>query len=96
MLFRSRLEHALPEVRDLAGGAVPVARRRDLHDRTLEQVDPRGGEAMLVRARDRVAAGEAGTGPEPLRPGDEHALHLDHIGDQRDRADALVAAARPW
>src|SRR5216117_2810287 len=63
---RMRLEHALPEMRDLAGGAVPVAGRRDVHDRPFEQVDPRGGEAMRVRACQRVAAGEAGPDAQPV------------------------------
>src|SRR5438093_10422771 len=64
-----RIEHALPEVRDLAGGAVPVAGRRDVHDRPLEQVDPRGGEAMRVGARQRGAAGAPGPDAPPGRPG---------------------------
>src|SRR5438046_6317665 len=40
---RMRLEHALPEVRDLAGGAVPVAGRPDENAPPFEPVDPRRG-----------------------------------------------------
>src|SRR5437016_2403070 len=89
---RMRLEHALPEVRDLAGGAVPVAGRRDVHDRTLEQVDPRGGEPMRVRARERVAAGEAGPYAQPVRPSDDRPLHGAYVGDQRAGADVWLEA----
>src|SRR5216117_4014542 len=89
---RMRLEHALPEVRDLARRPLPVSGRRDVHDRTLEQVDPRGGEAMRVRARQRVAAGEAGPDPQPVRPGDDRPLHGAHVGDQRARADVRLEA----
>src|SRR2546428_13532206 len=89
---RMRLEHALPEVRDLARRPVPVSGRRDVHDRTLEQVGPRGGEAMRVRARERVAAGEAGPDAQPIRPGDDRSLHGAYVRGQRARADVRAEA----
>src|SRR3989449_6362120 len=89
---RMRLEHALPEVRDLARRAVPLAGRRDVYDRPFEQVDARGGEAMRVRARQRVAAGEAGPDAQRVGPSNDRPLHGAYVGDQRAGADVRLKA----
>src|SRR2546430_17471845 len=62
------------------------------HDRPLEQVGPRGGEAMRVRACERVAAGEAGPDAQPIRQSDDRSLHGAYVGDQRAGAEVRLPA----